>query len=124
MGENMKKKIKRIMVATVCFILVVLCVIYNLFFNINTIKPGELISQVDSPDGKNSINCYLNNGGATTSYFVLCTLYSNESGKEKNIFWAEDDSAIIKWIDDDTVVINGIKLDDVKKDTYDFRREK
>lgn len=76
---------------------------------------------MDSPDGKYTITSYLNNGGATTNWAVLCSVKDNDTGKTRNIYWQyRCDDANITWIDDTTVNINGVKLN-VEKDTYDFR---
>ena len=57
------------------------------FFDIQRIEGQELINEVVSPDGKYTVSAYLNNGGATTDYTVLCSVRNNETEKEKNIYW-------------------------------------
>ncbi|MDO4189994.1 MAG: DUF5412 family protein, partial [Lachnospiraceae bacterium] len=75
-----------------------------------------------SPTGKYTITAYLDNGGATVDFSVLCVL---DNGKNtKNIYSNYHcDTAKIKWLDDDTVIINGIRLENVESDVYDWRRE-
>ncbi len=81
-----------------------------------------MLAQSSSPSGVYTVTAYLNNGGATTSYAVLCTLRNNNTGRYKNIYWNyRCDYANISWSGDKTVIINGVRLD-VDKDTYDFRR--
>ena len=90
-------------------------------FDIDSIRGHEVLERVDSPDGKYTITSYLNNGGATTNWAVLCSVKDNDTGKTRNIYWQyRCDDANITWIDDTTVNINGVKLN-VEKDTYDFR---
>lgn len=97
--------------------------IYWLFYDTQRFTGQEEICHSDSPDGKYTVTAYLNNGGATTSFAVLCTVENNTTGREKNIYWNyRCDSAEILWMDTDTVIINGITLD-VKTDVYDFRHE-
>lgn len=44
--------------------------------------------------------------------------------KTKYLYWNYPcDSVVIKWIDNDTVSINGVILEDINKDFYDWRRE-
>ena len=96
--------------------------IYWAFFDIQRLDGQEVITVSDSPDSSYTITAYLNNGGATTDYAVLCAVKNNKTGKERNIYWNYHYStADIQWLDDKTVSINGIELD-VTKDKYDYRR--
>ena len=98
-------------------------IIHWAFFDIQRINKQELISEVSSPDGKYTISAYLNNGGATTDYAVLCSVKNNKTKREKNIYWNYPCyDAEIEWIDGHTVMINGIDLD-INKDIYDFRND-
>ena len=96
--------------------------IYWAFFDIQRLDGQEVIAVSDSPDSSYTVTAYLNNGGATTDYAVLCAVKNNKTGKERNIYWNYHCStADIQWLDDKTVSINGIELD-VTKDEYDYRR--
>ena len=93
------------------------------FFDIQRIEGQELINEAASPDGKYTVLAYLNSGGATTDYAVLCAVRNNETEKAKNIYWNYPcTEAKIVWNDEDTVTINGIELN-VDKDTYDYRND-
>lgn len=95
---------------------------YWAFYDIQHIKGQEILQKVSSPDGTYTITAYLNNGGATTAYAVLCSVKNNGTGKERNIYWQyRDFDANIIWLNEETVQIDGVELD-VNKDTYDFRR--
>ena len=95
--------------------------IYWIFFDIQHIEGQKVIRETTSPDGTYTITAYLNNGGATTDYAVLCSVKTNRTGREKNIYWQYHCStAFIFWIDEDTVQINGVELN-VKNDIYDYR---
>ena len=96
--------------------------IYWAFFDIQRLDGQEVITVSDSPDSSYTVTAYLNNGGATTDYAVLCAVKNNKTEKERNIYWNYHCStADIQWLDDKTVSINGIELD-VTKDKYDYRR--
>ena len=96
--------------------------IYWAFFDIQRLDGQEVITVSDSRDSSYTVTAYLNNGGATTDYAVLCAVKNNKTGKERNIYWNYHCStADIQWLDDKTVSINGIELD-VTKDKYDYRR--
>ena len=113
--------IVKVIATGVCSVLILCVVIYHWFFDIDAIKPGEKIMESVSPSGKYTITAYLNNGGATTGYAVLCVLNNGE--RKKNIYWNYHcDSAHVVWIDDDTVEINGIRLENAEKDVYDYRK--
>ena len=96
---------------------------FDFFYDLNAVKPGEKLSESISPNGEYKITAYLNNGGATTDFAVLCQL--DDGQHVKNIYWNYHCySAEIVWEDDDTVIINGVLFENVEKDTYDFRRDK
>lgn len=122
----MKNK-KWIIPLTILGIVLLLCgmLLYGIhwaFFDIQRIDGQEVITVSESPDSSYTVTAYLNNGGATTGYAVLCSVKNNESGKERNIYWKYHcSSAEIHWINEKTVSINGIELD-VTKDAYDYRR--
>ena len=118
------KKTKRIIV-TISFVLLIVYGIYWAFFDIQRIDGQEFLSESTSPDGRYTVTAYLNNGGATTDYAVLCTATDNETGRERNIYWNyKCEKAEIEWVDEDTaiIVINGVELD-VMKDKYDWRTQ-
>lgn len=118
----MKKRLK-VIIPILLVIVLIAYVINWALFDIQRIDGQELINKVSSPDGKYTISAYLNNGGATTDYAVLCSVRNNETEKEKNIYWNYNCSeAQIDWTDEDTVTINGVKLN-VTKDTYDYRND-
>ena len=97
--------------------------VYWGFYDIQRLKGQELIQEVSSPNGTYTVTAYMNNGGATTDYAVLCSVKSNDQNKEKNIYWQYHcEDASIVWLDDYTVQINGVELN-VKKDTYDYRHD-
>ena len=95
--------------------------IYWAFYDVQRIEGHEVIQEVSSPNGTYTITGYLNNGGATTDYAVLCSVKTSGQNKEKNIYWKYHcDEANIAWVDEYTVQINGVALN-IKKDTYDYR---
>lgn len=95
--------------------------IYWAFYDIQRIEGQEVIQEVTSPNGTYVVTAYLNNGGATTDYAVLCSVKTKGQTKEKNIYWQYHcEEADIIWLDGQTVQINGVELN-VKKDTYDYR---
>lgn len=96
---------------------------YHFFFDTDALVPQSLIGKSVSPDGEYKINIYLQNGGATTGYAVLCVLHkNNDVNPIRNIYWNYPcDKAEIEWVDNDTVIINGVIIDDVFKDKYDWR---
>ncbi len=122
--KNKCKTAAAILSVTIAITVILSAAVYGLFFDINRIKGEELIAKSVSPNKTYTIEAYLNNGSATTDSAVLCTLcYNDKSQKKKNIYWDyRCNEAEIEWVDDDTAVINGKKLENVNKDTYDFRR--
>ena len=122
----MKKHIKIIIPIGIVFLLIIAFFIYGIywaFFDIQRIEGQEVIEEVISPNDKYTITAYLNNGGATSDYAVLCSVTDNQTGKERNIYWQYRCSeAKIEWKDEKTVIINGVELD-VLKDSYDYRND-
>ena len=117
------KKFLKFIIPVLFVIIVGAYAIHWAFFDIQRIDGQELINEVVSPDGKYTVSAYLNNGGATTDYAVLCSVRNNETEKKKNIYWNYHcTEAKIEWNDEDTVIINGVELN-VDKDTYDYRND-
>lgn len=117
------KKYFKIIIPVLFVILVVAYSVNWAFFDIQRIEGQELIDEVSSSDGNYTICVYLNNGGATTDYAVLCSVRNNQTKKEKNIYWNYHcTGAEIEWNNEDTATINGIRLN-VNKDTYDYRND-
>ncbi|MGG2063904.1 MULTISPECIES: DUF5412 domain-containing protein [unclassified Bacillus (in: firmicutes)] len=120
------KKTKR-KVAVVLFSMLIIGVsfVYWKFFSLQGVPKGELIQEVNSPNGTYTLNAYITNGGATTSFAVRGELIFNKRKifKTKNIYWNyKEDQANIEWKDEDTVIINGHTLH-VPNETYDFRKD-
>lgn len=117
------KKFLKVIIPIALVIVIVSYAVNWAFFDIQRLNGQELINEVVSPDGKYTVSAYLNNGGATTGYAVLCSVKNNSNGKEKNIYWNYHcTEAEIEWKDERTVTINGIELN-VTKDTYDYRND-
>lgn len=124
----MKKWLAPVIIA-VSMLLIIIALIFALIsygiywaYDIQRLDGQELITTSDSPDASYTVTAYLNNGGATTGYAVLCAVKNNKTGEERNIYWNYHcQTADIHWLDDKTVSINGIELD-VTKDLYDYRR--
>lgn len=114
-----------IIVASILSIMVGALIIYGIdqvYFDIQQIDGQEIINVSESPDASYTVTAYLNSGGATVDFAVLCAVKNNETGEERNIYWNYHCStADIQWLDDKTININGIELD-VTKDEYDWRK--
>ena len=120
----MSKLKKTLVFLILVLLLAVAYLIFFLFFDISHFTGQDIVKTVDSPDAKYEIVVYRNNGGATVDYALLCSVRSTDSGKEKNIYWDYPyQEPVIQWENNNVVVINGHSLD-VKKDTYDYRRQK
>lgn len=123
---------KRVFTILIRFFLVIILVfaaligygIYWFFFDMDRLPKGEYLTEETSPGGEYTVKAYVNDGGATTAHAIRGELIFREKGnKAKNIYWNyREESAELVWKDDHTIVINGHVLD-VRKDTYDFRRD-
>ena len=114
---------KKIIIPVLIFVLLCVYAVNWAFFDIQRLDGQKLLKEVPSPDGRYTVSAYLNNGGATTDYAVLCSVKNNETNKEKNIYWNYHcTKADINWISEDTVIINGVELN-VNKDIYDYRND-
>ncbi|MEW8974012.1 MAG: DUF5412 domain-containing protein [Tissierellaceae bacterium] len=116
---------RKIMIIILIIIAILSYGIYWLFFDMERLPKHKLVAQEISSNGTYTIKAYRSDGGATVSYAILGELnYNKINRKPKNIYWNyREDKAIIEWIDDNTVIINGHKLD-VRREKFDFRREK
>ena len=115
---------KKILLIVIIFISILTYGVYWAFFDMGRLPTGELISEVQSPNGTYTVKAYLTSGGATISYAIRGELNFNNSRKRpKNIYWNyREEKADIEWINEDTVVINGYELQ-VPDERFDFRRE-
>lgn len=121
--KKCKRKKLKIIFIPILLITLIVYIIHWAFFDIQRIDGQDFLSKSTSPDGRYTVTAYLNNGGATTDYAVLCTATDNETGRDRNIYWNyKCEKAEIEWIDEDTAIINGIELD-VMKDKYDWRTQ-
>ena len=119
----MKKALLIVGIVVLLIIALLGYTIYWVFYDIQCLEGQEVIQEVSSPNGTHTVTAYLNNGGATTGYAVLCSVKNNSTGKEKNIYWQYHcTKADIIWLDEQTVQINGVELN-IKKDTYDYRHD-
>lgn len=108
----------------VLFILLIIIIylIYHFMFSMSNLPEGEYLSGFESPDKTYTIEIYRSDGGATTSYAIRGELVNNRTDKRKNIYWEyKVNNVSVEWKDNYTVEINGIELD-VRKDTYDWRK--
>ena len=76
----MKKFLKVIILVFIVIVIGVYTINWA-FFDIQRIDGQELLNEVVSPDGKYTVSAYLNNGGATTDYAVLCSVRNNKTEK-------------------------------------------
>ena len=121
MNNDKREFIKKILIASVVSISIIVLGIHYFFFSIQRFDGQELLETSVSPDNRYTVTAYLNNGGATVDYAVLCTVTDNKTGFKHNIYWQYHCyDAEIKWSDETTVIINDIVLN-VKKDIYDWR---
>lgn len=124
----MKKWLAPVIIA-VSMLLIIIVLIFALFsygihwaYDIQRLDGQEIINVSESPDASYTVTAYLNSGGATVDFAVLCAVKNNGTGEERNIYWNYHcQTADIQWLDDKTIRINGIELD-VTKDLYDYRR--
>ncbi len=122
-GDNVKKKIKNILLIVLALVIAIGCGAYSLLFDTQRLEGGELICQSDSPENKYTVSAYLNRGEENNA--VLCRVTAKIFlGRDRNIYWNYPcESAEIEWIDETTVIINGVELD-VRFDTFDYRKSK
>ncbi|WP_019850320.1 DUF5412 domain-containing protein [Desulfitobacterium sp. PCE1] len=118
----MRKKTRAVSIILILLMGIITYGIYWAFFDVQRINGQERLTELASPKSTYTVTAYLNNGGATTDYAVLCMVTHNKTNKQKNIYWNSPcQTASVEWIDDVTVVINEVKLD-VRNDVFDYRR--
>ncbi|PGZ97799.1 hypothetical protein COE51_13110 [Bacillus pseudomycoides] len=123
--KEIKKTKRKVAVVLLSMLIIGAGFVYWKFFSLQGVPKGELIQEVKSPNGTYTLNAYISNGGATTSFAVRGELIFNKRKifKTKNIYWNyKEDQANIEWKGEDTVIINGHTLH-VPDETYDFRKD-
>lgn len=119
-------KVTGIVAAVIIGILAVLFLLINyFFFSMQQLPDGDFLTEETSPSGNYTVKAYVSRSGATVADAVRVeVVYHKKKDKKKNIYWGYRESeAAILWLDEHTVSINGMKLD-VRKDIYDFRKDK
>ena len=127
MYENEIKKAKRRIITLVIVQIIVILLFVSMILILihgctELFAPSEeLAKSYDSPTGTYTVNFYLINGGATTSWAVEAKVTDNSGSKdnEKTIYYQYGtDETGLEWLDEHTAMINGkVKLD-VRYDTY------
>jgi len=74
------KKYGKLIIGISVIAAIIFFVVYRTFFDIQHIDGQDKFAETVSPDGKYTITAYVNNGGATTDYAVLCTAENNKTG--------------------------------------------
>lgn len=117
-------KVAAILFGMIAGIILILFLIINFLFN-HYEPEGELLTETASPSGDYKVKTYVVRGSATVSNSVRGKVIDHtKKDKEKKIYNAyREEEAVVEWVDDFTVSINGIKLD-VRKDSYDWRKDK
>lgn len=94
-----------------------------LFFDLDRIPKGTLLTEQISPNKTYTIKVYNSDAGATTSFSILAELHFNKEKKKPKIiyFQYKESTAFIKWKDDNTVIINNVELN-LPNEKYDYRR--
>ena len=101
------------------FAVVVLCIVMVLLFvfSINFAENEEKIGSYDSPSGTYTLIAYETNGGATTSFGLVCKLCNNNCKffPKRKIFveYPSYGDPDVVWEDDDTLIINGERIENV-----------
>ena len=127
MYENEISKAKRLIIPLVIVQIIVILRFVALILILihgcnNYFAPSEeLVKSYDSPTGTYTVNFYLIDGGATTSWAVEAMVTYNSCSKdnEKTIYYQYGtDETRLEWLDEHTVMINEkVKLD-VRHDKY------
>lgn len=124
MGYLLKAARRLLLILAV--ILVALLLLFNyFFFSMHRLPKGEYITEAVSPSADYTVRTYLTNGGATVAHAVRGeVIFHEKKNKKKNIYWQyREEKGDIVWLDDHTVLINDVELD-VRRDIYDYRKEK
>jgi len=119
----MKSKTIIIMVVSIVAIFGICFGVYNLFFNINSVPKGDYMDEFVSPDGSYTVKTYkVNNALSATA--TRCEVIDNNTNKSRNIYWGYREMTLeVVWESNEIVVINDRELN-VKKDSYDWRRNR
>lgn len=116
---------KRIFICIVSvFLLIIGFVIYNTFYNLNSVPKGKLIRSIESPNKNYIINTYHNDSGALGDDGVRGELYETKRQKRKNIYFNYPElDPYVEWLNNSEVVIGNQQLNILKGETYDWRRD-
>ena len=113
-----KKTLKGLAIA--CGALVACILLYFTFAAIlfSSLYSEELIGKYPSEDEKNCVYVYVGDGGAISTWSIVCDVKGSHILGKRRIYVKDDiNTATVTWLDDRTVKINGITLD-IYRDKY------
>lgn len=112
----------KILIIAIIIVVLIACVIYHFFYNMNFLPKGEPLESIELPTNDYIINSYIVRNSLSADA-IRVELINNKTSKRKNIYWGYPEStANIKWINEDTVEINGHILN-IHNDRYDWRKQ-
>ena len=116
---------KKMFICTVSvFLIIIGFVIYNTFYNLNSVPEGKLIRSIESPNKNYIINTYHHDAGALGDDAVRGELYETKRQERKNIYWNYPDlDPYLEWLNNSEVVIGNQTLNILKGETYDWRHD-
>lgn len=101
---------------------VVFAIKNTLFYDINELPEGTMISQTPSPSGERVVTVYLVENSVGSG--IRAELSIN-GGKPKNIFWQTGiDKIDVTWADESAIFFNSVPIDGSGKAPYDCRNGK
>lgn len=85
---------------------------------------GQLIDQVDSPDGRYTLNIYYKEIHSTVNPSIRCDLHYNKTHKKARTIYNQypEDEVDVIWLDEHRVQIND-KILQVETDIYDWKED-
>lgn len=114
---------KKLLIILGVLVIIVFRMFYQMFFSMDRLPKGELLSEHISPNNTYTIRIYRCNGGATVSYAIRGEMVEGDNHKGKNIYWDyKIDDTVVKFKDDDTVIINNHEIE-LPNGHYDWRKE-
>lgn len=118
----MKKRIiKIVLIVSICIGAGIGYIFYHFMWDTQSVKKGERLRSVESPEGNYIANIYHGTGGATVDFSTIVEVEKKGSKEKKIIYFQYHcEDVRLKWISEEAVEIDHKKMN-IFRDVYDYR---
>lgn len=120
----MKKRVIKIsLILCIAVGFVIGYIFYHFMWDTQSVKKGEFLRAIESPQGNYVANIYHGTGGATVDFSTIVEIEKRDSKEKKIIYFQYHcEDVKVKWLSEKCIEIENKKMN-ILKDVYDYRHE-